>query len=337
MKLKSLKFVGLIGLLAIVGAVAFTINVSFKPIKVAAYSQPTCSDGASSCGSFGAVIIGTVSCSINGRANDGWTATCNTADGTTVVGGIGQQEWLAFTKSGSLTVPATYTGDANYNGGSIFPNSSVSVTWGANQSGSVSLGTLSDSNDPCSPYAIGKNGCNGFSGRTATGTASPGDTLNMTVTMLHADNNMNSTCTVGGNCGQWGAGSAFAEVDNATYCYKSTSSSNTNYIVPGDPTSGKRNYVATAQGVCTPNNVSAAVPKLSAKFADGTTNLSIDTNSSYCTLNSDGSHTCTIPFTFWNSGQSGSLVNVTGCNTSFSGGLSEVPLTRVCQTGHYTK
>ncbi|HUD44223.1 MAG TPA: hypothetical protein VMR41_01640, partial [Patescibacteria group bacterium] len=309
MKYKSLKFLFVVALLAIVGAVvSFKVNISLKP-NTALASGPTCSDGAATCGSFGGYMVpGSISCSINGRMNNGQTATCNTADGTTVIGGPGQQEWLVLNKTGSVVVPSTLPApDANYNSTTVFSNTAINIDWGANQAGTVHIGTAYDSYDPCSPYAIGKIGCNGFSGEISpNGTANPGDVLSMTVTALHADNNMNSTCTPGTNCGQWGAGTASVALSDITYCFKSSSPSNNNYIIPGNSSSGKRNYVTTADGVCTPNNVPVAVPTLTAHWNSGTSTTTTD--------NVTVGQPYTGNFVFSNSGQAGSSVTVTGCD-----------------------
>jgi hypothetical protein len=338
-KSKSLKVFGLIIALIIVGGLAsFQVNVSFKP-NTASATSVTCSDGASSCGTFDDLPLGNVFCNIHAKMNQPFTVTCNTADNTTVVGGPGQQAYGVLSKSGSVVVPSTYTDSTGYyNGGAITPNSSVSVSWGASHAGSVSIGTVSDTYDPCSPFAIGKKGnpgsngtfnmsggqalvCDGFSNRTDTGTVSPGDALNMTVTLLGANNNMNSSCDpTQGGC-DYGSGVASASITNLTYCYKSTSSGNTNYIVPGDPTSGKRNYVPDPNnpGTCMPNNLPAAVPALSAKWnANGLTH--------YTAALTPGQKTITIPFTFWNSGQPESIANVTGCTAIPSNGVSVVGL-----------
>ncbi len=318
MTFKSPKFLASIALLVFVGAVfTLKVTVSFRPGNASAYDEPSCTDGVSRCGTFGAAQVGTVSCSINGRAENGWTATCDTGDNITLAGGPGQQEWLVYSKSGSAVVPSTHSGDSNYNGGPIFPGSQVFVTWGANQAGSVSIGNVSDSNDPCSPYAIGKSSCNGFSGRSVTGLASPGDRLNMTVTMLHSDNNMSSGCNPGSSCGQWASGTASAEIENATYCYSSNNSQSP-WIDPNNTTLGRRNYVATSQGVCSPDNLPAAsslkIPALSAKWSDN--------NSTSKTISVTPGQTYTIPLKFWNSGEAGSIVHVLRCDATKTGNVS---------------
>lgn len=338
MKFKSLKFLGslvIVLILIIGGAVlSFKINISLRPNTASAYLQPTCSDGATYCGAFGGYTVsGSISCSINGRMNNGWTATCNTGDSTTVIGGPGQQEWLVLSKSGSVTIPSTAPGDSNYNSTTVFPNTPVYILWGAHHAGTVNLGTASDSYDPCSPYAIGKPGCDGFSNRlSSAGTGNPGDVLRMTVTALHADNNMNSTCTPGSDCGQWGAGTASASLDGLTFCYNSSSASNTNYIIPGNPSSGKRNYVATSQGVCTPNNLPVVkIPALSAKW--NANNLT-----SYTITATPGTR-IVVPFTFWNSGQSGSTVTVdgtSGCHATSPNIDSSTFYISLCSGGVYT-
>lgn len=68
---------------------------------------------------------------------------------------------------------------------------------------------------------------------------------------------------------------------------------------------------------------SGATPALSAKWTENNlTSKTINTASPECTPGPNGSKNCTVPLNFWNSGQSGSSVNVELCNYPTPVGVS---------------
>jgi hypothetical protein len=259
-------------LLLIVPALFLSLSQS-----VSATTGPIMCNGTF-CGNVGLANSSTSVCTITGKANVGGQ-TCYTND--SVTGVSDSNNAMTFTKQQGY-IPTTYNTTDIYSDYHIFPNSPVSLTFDTvDDNGGASVGSASynyngcpcginDVSDPTTSNKTLNCGSAARSAGSATGLASPGDQINLTViNACKPNDNMNST----NSSGAYGGGSAHAQIE-VTSCYNSTY-----YTWQVDhgyfPESSRgKSYTPTAPGVCTFNGTGGGTPKLTASLSSTDITLS---------------------------------------------------------------
>jgi hypothetical protein len=163
--------------------------------------------------------------------------------------------------------------------------------------------------------------CTTLQVNTASGSqyvnANPGDSFDFSVTNVYAPNN-------GTGVGDWGKGSAEIDVPITT-CYTAAYITQLNGL--GGGYQNVTDYHPTADGVCTPVSSGPSTPALSAQWQEN--------SSASLTKSIAPGTSITIPFSYWNSGQTGSVLTGINCTPKVLSGNASI-VTYICGASSLT-